>query len=140
MNLFEQKEVYILCAGDLEFQFYVLLISPYITFRLLCLVGIQKNIHVVDVTSQGQGKKSTDSSATSSTVKEVEGVHRLPAGLTQEELHVPSDEKDVYAYYYINKVLYSTLTRFSVNCPYLGTSVFLETKRFYALIFFSVFQ
>ena len=68
------------------------------------MVGIQKNIHVVDVTSQGQGKKSTDPSATSSTVKEVEGVHRLPSGLTQEELHVPSDEKDVYAYYYINKV------------------------------------
>jgi len=47
------------------------------------MVGIQKNIHVVDVTSQGQGKKSTDPTATSSTVKEVEGVHRLPAGLTQ---------------------------------------------------------
>ncbi len=69
------------------------------------MVGIQKNIHVVDVTSQG--KKSTDPNTTSSTVKEVEGVHRLPAGLTQEELHVPSDEKDVYAYYYINKVIYA---------------------------------
>lgn len=33
-----------------------------------------------------------------------EGVHKLPEGLTQEELHVPTDEKDVYAYYYLNKV------------------------------------
>lgn len=68
------------------------------------MVGIQKNIHVVDVTTAVK-KVPTDGSTPVSTGKEAhDGVHKLPAGLTQEELHVPSEEKDVYAYYYINKV------------------------------------
>ena len=74
----------------------------------------------MDVTAQGM-KKTTSSSSTSaadgsdadnSTANinnsnssgSKDGVHALPQGLTQEELHVPTDEKDVYAYYYINKV------------------------------------
>ena len=69
------------------------------------MVGIQKNIHVVDVTSAVKKAPTDGSAATTSGNKEAQdGVHKLPAGLTQEELHVPSDEKDVYAYYYINKV------------------------------------
>lgn len=78
------------------------------------MVGIQKNIHVVDVTSAVK-KAPTDGSAPTSGNKEAhDGVHKLPAGLTQEELHVPSDEKDVYAYYYINKV--------RTHCSYGGLS------------------
>lgn len=75
------------------------------------MVGIQKSIHVVDMTSQALAKKApklnADGSVDASAVTPLEakeGVHRLPAGLTQEELHVPSEEKDVYAYYYLNKV------------------------------------
>jgi hypothetical protein len=70
-------------------------------------VGIQKTIHVVDVTAGGahaKPKASTDAGTTGAKPASKEAVHALPAGLTQEEIHVPTDEKDVYAYYYINKV------------------------------------
>ena len=83
-------------------------------YRLLSQVGIQKSIHVVDVTSSGMKKSPTTASTTTSSTAagadgsskgvENKGVHSMPAGLTQQELHVPSDEKDIYAYYYINKV------------------------------------
>jgi hypothetical protein len=79
--------------------------------RLLGQVGIQKTIHVVDVTAGGAHAKpkSAQDSASAAAGKPAaaagkEAVHALPAGLTQEEIHVPTDEKDVYAYYYINKV------------------------------------
>ena len=83
-------------------------------YRLLSQVGIQKSIHVVDVTASGMKKSPTTTSTTTSSTAagadgsskgvENKGVHSMPAGLTQQELHVPSDEKDIYAYYYINKV------------------------------------
>jgi superfamily II DNA/RNA helicase len=49
------------------------------------------------------------------------GKHALPAGLTQEELHVPSEEKDVYAYYFLNKVILLSLaphTKHAHTCTY----------------------
>jgi hypothetical protein len=90
-------------------------------YRLLGQVGIQKSIHVVDVTAAAMGKtkaagKATEGGATAAGGANkavagkadaggaIDGVHTMPAGLKQEELHVPSDEKDVYAYCYINKV------------------------------------
>ena len=51
-----------------------------------------------------QAGSITSASAGAGAAKE--GVHKLPVGLTQEELHVPTDEKDVYAYYYLNKVAF----------------------------------
>jgi hypothetical protein len=104
-----------------------------ICYRLLGQVGIQKSIHVVDVTSAAMGKskatgKSTDASVTAAGGANqavagkageggaVEGAHAMPAGLKQEELHVPSDEKDVYAYCYINKVSVGGLCAGIVQC------------------------
>jgi hypothetical protein len=107
-------------------------------YRLLGQVGIQKSIHVVDVTAAAMGKtkaagKSTEGGATAAGGANkavagkagegvaVEGVHAMPAGLKQEELHVPSDEKDVYAYCYINKVSFCGVCAGIVQCSlYLG--------------------
>ena len=105
------------------------------TYRLLSTVGIQKIIHVVDVTTQkstaalalaaalaaASGNSNAAATAASGTTSASvagtgaaakDGVHTLPAGLVQEELHVPTDEKDVYAYFYLNKVRRDEMMRF----------------------------
>ena len=72
---------------------------------------------MVDVTASAGGKSAakagTDGTSAASKPA-VEGVHSMPAGLVQEELHVPTDEKDVYAYYYINKVRWAIHTHYSI--------------------------
>lgn len=89
------------------------------SYRLLSLVAIQQNIHVVDVTAEAALRKQKTASSSAATATAVVTVktttaaaalptqqhHNLPKGLTQEELHVPTDEKDIYAYYYLTKVL-----------------------------------
>ena len=113
VSLPEHLKQYVYC---MNIVFYMcLLYTIYMCiYRLLSQVGIQKSIHVVDVTASGMKKSPTATSTTTSSTAagadgsskgvENKGVHSMPAGLTQQELHVPSDEKDIYAYYYINKV------------------------------------
>lgn len=80
----------------------------------MALVGVQKKIHVVDVTAAAgatAGKDNAKAPATDGTTDESEDSSRilkLPNKLKQLELHVPTDEKDVYAYYYIIKVRFLT--------------------------------
>ena len=72
--------------------------------------GLAHRPTAVDTTPMVTSSKEGTAEATAAAVDSGEAPqvpdvpHLLPKGLKQLELHVPSDEKDVYAYYYLLKV------------------------------------
>ena len=73
--------------------------------RLLSLVGVQPTIHVVDVStmsaaaSKGNPANSAANPSASSASTNFRQI--LPQGLSQLEVKIPTEDKDVFAYYYL---------------------------------------
>ena len=69
--------------------------------RLLSLVGVQPTIHVVDVStlSAAASKANPTDNATGPSSANTRQI--LPQGLSQLEVKIPTEDKDVFAYYYL---------------------------------------
>lgn len=96
----------------------------FVLFRLLSLVAIQSSIRVVDVThdnrgqvtmsSEGNDEEETNADDASLPSKASmksgnELLVALPKHLLQFEVKVPTEDKDIYTYYYLLRVSYPTL-------------------------------
>jgi len=108
------------------YQYVGLTFVHFCPFRLLSVLAVQKRIQVVDVTSAGkavQEKKSNADQLSKSKAKASTAAGKvldddgneiltdttqseqvsLPKTLTQLEVRVPTEDKDIFAYYYLLK-------------------------------------
>jgi hypothetical protein len=98
-----------------------LTLSALSCFRLLSLVAIQSSIRVVDVTHDNRGQvaktaedddeeEDVDDAASLRSKASIKGVEEksllvaLPKQLLQFDVKVPTEDKDIYIYYYLLRV------------------------------------